>query len=223
MPSIRTALAIIAFFAAGLAWAGQVYRYVDEQGNTVIGSTLPAEAARRGYAILDGNGRVVKEVPPAPTQEELAEKARQERERKALEEAERQQREADRQLLRLYSHPNDAAGALNRKLEQMRSILQLKKGNIASARSQIQQAQSRAADLERAGQKVPQQILDRIDRLEADIQQTQREIELHEEELKHIIRDFKARIDRLEALTGEKRTVPLQLSAPDKKPSSTDP
>ena len=56
--------------------AANMYRYTDESGQVVISSTIPQEATKRGYDILGNNGRVIETIPPAPTEEEIAARAR---------------------------------------------------------------------------------------------------------------------------------------------------
>src|SRR5690554_2018434 len=104
-----------------------MYRYTDENGQLVISNTIPQEATRRGYDILSDNGRVIERVPRAPTDEEIAA-------REAEKERERQrefQKEQDRQLLKRFSHPNQATRAMHRKIQELPSLIQLKRGNIS--------------------------------------------------------------------------------------------
>ncbi|MFE8071307.1 DUF4124 domain-containing protein [Marinobacteraceae bacterium S3BR75-40.1] len=207
--------------ASSSAWATQMYRYKTENGRTALSNTLPPGAAERGYEILNASGRVIETVPPAPTEEEIAEQKRQEAERKRAEEEAKRRQEADRQLLRTYSHPDDAARALNRKLEEMRSIIQLKQGNIAIAQSQIRQEQSRAANMERSGNEVPQTLLDKIERLKAKIREVQSEITSYQKELDDTIAEFRHKIERLEELTDSPRTVPLKVDGEATQESSS--
>jgi chromosome segregation ATPase len=208
----RAAIAIAAclMIAAPVTAAGNLYRYTDESGNPVISHTLPQDASRRGYQILNSSGRVVDTVAPALTDEERAAK-------KALEEEQRRQAElakqrllADRQLLRTYSHPDDAVRALRRKLEQMQSLISLKQGNIANLQSQIRQEQSRAADIERAGREIPEQIPQKIESLQAEIRETELEIRRQETAIAKVVAEYEAKVVRLEELTKTHRTLPLQ-------------
>ncbi|OZB04973.1 MAG: hypothetical protein B7X58_14400 [Marinobacter sp. 34-60-7] len=183
-----------------------MYRYTDENGRLVIGSSVPQEATKRGYDILSNNGRVIKTIPPEPTAEELAarEAAKQQQEQR-----ERQQ-ELDRQLLKRFSHPDQAVRAMRRKINELEGIIQLKRGNISVISSQLDSEQSRAADMERAGREIPEATLDKIRRLESQIREIEREISAQRQDIAARKREYEADIERLEQITGEARTLPLE-------------
>ncbi|PAV24597.1 uncharacterized protein DUF4124 [Tamilnaduibacter salinus] len=194
-----------------LAVASTMYRYTDENGKTVISNTVPSNASERGYDILNSQGRVIERVEPAPTEEEIeARKARQER--KAQQEAQRKQ---DAELLRTYSHPDDAVRALRRKLEERRSLVQLKRGNISVVRSQLAEQEQRAADMERAGQTVSEAVTERIDRLQSRIKEIRSEIEEQQAETRVIREEYEEKIRRLETITGKERTLSIELPDAD--------
>ena len=203
-PAIAT-LAALGLLVATSAQAG-MYRYKDENGQTVISNTIPQEATKRGYEILGNNGRVVERVAPAPTAEEIAAReAEKERQRQA-----ELQRQEDQKLLQRYSHPNQAVRAMHRKIAEMEGIIQLKQGNISVIASQLDSEQGRAADMERSGREVPDASLEKIRRLESQINDIEREIAGQREQIQAMKDEFMADIERLEDITGEQRTVPLE-------------
>jgi len=196
--------AAAALMSASIAEA-RMYRYTDENGQIVISSTIPQEASRRGYDILSKNGRVIETIDPEPTEEEIAAR---EAEEKRQAEAERQ-RELDRKLLERYSHPDEAVRAMHRKIRELQGLNQLKRGNISVIVSQLDSEQSRAADLERSGRDIPEATLEKIRRLEAQIRDIEREINSQNANIKALRERFEADIERLEEITGEERTLPL--------------
>jgi predicted RNase H-like nuclease (RuvC/YqgF family) len=207
-PIISSAIALlttIGMLASTGAQAG-MYRYEDENGRMVISNTIPQEATRRGYDILGNNGRVVETVPPAPTAEEIAAReAEKERQRQA-----EIQSQKDKELLERYSHPDQAVRAMHRKVREMEGMIQLKRGNISVISSQLNNEQSRAADMERAGREVPEASLEKIRRLEAQIDDVEQEIQNQRRQIEEMKDEFKADIKRLEEVTGEQRTLPLE-------------
>lgn len=202
--SIRaTALALALGFSAQAA--ANMYRYTDENGQIVISSTIPQEATKRGYDILNDNGRVIDTIPPAPTEEEIAAREAEKQRQKELAE----QREQDRALLKRFSHPDQAVKAMHRKIRELEGLIQLKRGNISVISSQLDNEQSRAANMERAGREIPEATLEKIRRLEAQIRDIEREIASQTQEIEELRRAFEADIERLEEVTGEARTLPL--------------
>lgn len=185
--------------------AANMYRYTDENGQIVISSTIPQEATKRGYDILSNNGRVIETIPPAPTEEEIAAREAEKQRQKELAE----QREKDRALLKRFSHPDQAVKAMHRKIRELEGLIQLKRGNISVISSQLDNEQSRAADMERAGREIPEATLEKIWRLESQIRDIEREINSQTQEIEELREAFEADIERLEEVTGEARTLPL--------------
>lgn len=183
-----------------------MYRYVDKNGQMVISNTVPQEASTRGYDILNAQGRVVETVAPAPTEADLAARAaREERERRA-----QRQRLDDAKLLRRYSHPDDVVRAMHRKLNEMQSLSQLKQGNISVIVNQLDEEQSRAADMERSGRQIQEATLTKIDRLQGQVRDIEREIAIQNADVEKVRKQYMRDIRRLEDITGKEHTLPLQ-------------
>lgn len=203
-------IAVSALLFSAVAQA-RLYRYTDESGQIVISNTVPAKASVRGYEVIDDKGRVVQTIDAAPTQQELD--ARAAREERKKEQA--RQREEDTKLLKRFSTPDDAVRAMYRKLQELKSLNQLKRGNIAVLSNQLADERSRAANLERSGRDIPDSVLEKIDRLQSQISDIEREIATQNNEIKAARERFEADIKRLEELTDKQRTLPLDPE-PDK-------
>ncbi|GGY83821.1 hypothetical protein GCM10007071_33920 [Marinobacter zhanjiangensis] len=191
-----------------------MYRYKDDNGRMVISSTVPQEASTRGYEILNSQGRVVERIDAAPTEEELRQRAEKERKQQEAEE----QRVRDKALLRRYRHPDDAVRALHRKVDELEGLIQLKRGNISVTESQLDAEQSRAANLERSGREIPDATLDKIERLQAQIQDIEAEIDTQAREIEQIQAEYRADIERLEIITEQERTLPLEADSTETNP-----
>ncbi len=203
-PVVAGVAAFGLLFAAGAQ--ATMYRYTDENGRLVIRNTIPQEATKRGYDILSNNGRVVETVAPAPTAEEIAAREAEKERQKQLE----IQQEQDRLLLKRFSHPDQAVRAMHRKIRELEGIIQLKRGNISVISSQLDSEQSRAADMERAGRDIPETTLEKIRRLEAQIRDIEREISAQRQDIGEMKKAYESDIKRLEEITGETRTLPLE-------------
>ncbi|MDI9246546.1 DUF4124 domain-containing protein [Marinobacter sp. CHS3-4] len=210
---LRLTVSAVALLLLSSVAQANLYRYTDESGQVVISNTIPQEASKRGYDILNSQGRVIETVDPAPTAEEIA--AREARERRQEEEARR--RELDKKLLERFSHPDEAVRAMYRKVRELRGLSQLKRGNISVIESQLDTEQSKAADRERSGQKIPEATLKKIRRLESNIRDIEREINAQEAEIDAVKDQFVRDIERLETITGKARTLPLEVSPEDRE------
>lgn len=203
---LSLAAAVLATILGSSSVHANTYRYTDENGQMVISNTVPQDAVKRGYQILNQQGRVIREVAPALTEEEIAAReARKQREKELKE-----QRRRDAQLLKRFSGPDSAVKAMHRKIEELESLIQLKRGNISVLESQLQNEQSRAADMERQGREVPEGVLQKIDRLEQQISELETEIANQQSGIDETRQEFLKDINRLEQITDKERTLPLE-------------
>jgi predicted RNase H-like nuclease (RuvC/YqgF family) len=202
---LSLAAAALATILGSSAVHANTYRYTDENGQMVISNTVPQDAVKRGYQILNQQGRVIREVAPALTEEEIAAREARKQEEKRREE----QRKQDAMLLKRFSGPDSAVKAMHRKIEELESLIQLKQGNISVLESQLQNEQSRAADMERQGREVPQSLLQKISRLEEQIGELEAEIAGQRSDIDAVRQEFLKDIRRLEQITDKERTLPL--------------
>ncbi|MBB6340817.1 hypothetical protein HNP49_000967 [Pseudomonas fluvialis] len=173
-----------------LAGAAELYRYVNDRGVTVLDRLgVPPQFISKGYEVLNEQGRVVKVVPPAPS----------EAERQRLAE-EKEKADSDAQLLRLYSTPDDVERARARKLEEIDGQTSVAKANQQSLRTQQAAFQAQAADIERAGRQVPEHLLVQIDNLRAEQANLDKEIQRYAEMRKQIDASFQADKQRMKYL-----------------------
>lgn len=178
-----------------VAGATELYRYVDDKGITVLSRQgVPPEHIRRGYEVLNEQGRVVKVIPPAPSAEEM---------KHIL--AERARASSDAQLLRLYSTPEDVERARQRKLAELDGLIGVARSNLQSVRTQQANLQSQAADHERAGREVPAHLLAQIDNQKAEQARLKSDILRYQAVRKEADVSFNADRDRLKVLLGRNR------------------
>jgi len=204
-PAVTASVVALLLFTA--AASASMYRFTDENGQIVISNTIPQAASTRGYDILNSSGRVIETIDPAPTAEQIA--AREARKR--FEEKQERQLELDKKLLERFSHPDEAVRAMYRKIRELRGLSQLKRGNISVIEGQLDTEQGRAADRERSGREIAEATLEKIRRLESNIRQIEREISAQQAEIDAVKGQFVKNIERLETITGEARTLSLEV------------
>ena len=175
---------------SSLAGAAELYRYVNDKGVTVLDRLgVPPQFISKGYEVLNEQGRVVKVVPPAPS----------EAERKRLAE-EKAMASSDAQLQRLYSTVDDVERARVRKLEEIDGQTSVARANQQSLRTQQAALQAQAADIERAGRQVPEHLLVQIDNLRAEQGNLDKEIQRFVEMRKQVDASFQADKQRMKYL-----------------------
>mgnify|MGYP000482806745 CR=1 FL=1 len=184
---------------------GRLYRYNDAQGRVVLNDRIPPELISKGYSILNRHGQVVKVVPRELTEEEitLRDGSKGERKQRALREA--QQEKADQRLLTIFSNPEDAERARERKIEALDVIISINKSNIVRLRSEYDITQEQAAVQERAGKPVAEHLLEKVERFERQINKLE-ETNAAKEKEKLVVRESYAKdIERLKILIEQGR------------------
>ncbi|BBP80522.1 MULTISPECIES: DUF4124 domain-containing protein [Pseudomonas] len=168
----------------------ELYRYTNDKGVIVLDRLgVPSQYIDKGYEVLNDQGRVVKTIPPAPTLEE----------RKRMQE-EKARAGSDAQLLRLYTSVEDVDRALQRKLAELDGLISVARGNQQSLRTQQANLQAQAADNERAGRQVPEQLVSQIDNLRAEQQRLEQDITRYQQDRKNAQAGFAADRERLAQL-----------------------
>ena len=141
-PTLRTGLLCVVFaLTAGFvpdALAANTYRYKDDSGRIIHGSTVPPQFVKNGYEILNERGVVIQTIPRALTPAEIAAQEAQQAEREAAEALARQQQEADSLLLRLYRSPDEIA----RKRDERVTIID---GQITALLASLQKVEAEVA------------------------------------------------------------------------------
>lgn len=182
------------------AQSGQMYRYINAEGNPVLGYQVPPEFVANGYEILSSTGALISVVPRqlgAGEVENMDSLAA--RERAAKDEQERL-RKWDESLLLRYSSVEDIEAARDRALRDLRIRVSILKGKLRSVKQQVENYQALAADQERLGGTVDQEHLDAIDDLRDDIASTERAIKDRQLEIADVDASYDRDADRFASL-----------------------
>lgn len=191
-------LANASYAASGNAGPGKLYRYKDEKGVVVIRSTMPSEMIKRGYEILDRNGKVIQVIP---SESEIA--SQQESVRKKKE-----QDDYDLSLLRRYSFVKDIEEERRRKITELNTRLNVLKGNLTGVRAELENAYVIVADSERGGKEVDPVQKKRIQKLEEQITVTEQQIKHNEEDIRRREAEYARAMVRFRELQAIRNGTP---------------
>ncbi|SMF23780.1 hypothetical protein SAMN02745866_01536 [Alteromonadaceae bacterium Bs31] len=168
------------------------YRYLNEEGVKVLGQSIPPEYAQAGYEVLNASGQVIKVVPPAPSDEDIARNA-----------AEREIQQIYARLKRRYSAAEDIEDAKHRRLKNIDTNIAILNGNISGLKREINKQMSKAADFERRGVNIPKQLLDKLDNTRAELAVAEEILAIREKEYQEVI----AKYDQDKALFEKGRAL----------------
>jgi hypothetical protein len=161
--------------------AANLYRYTNDEGVKALSTSLPPEAAKRGYDILDANSmRLIKTVPPELTAEEIAaieqQKADEAEQQRLADIAAKEQAEIDRKqaiqdqtLLATYSSLEEFIDAKQRNLKHKQDTRSKLIDELPSYEADLVKFQQQAADDELAGRVVSENLLKRINAAKEEI------------------------------------------------------
>ena len=188
--------------ALGLANAahGELYKYVNEDGVTVLDSHVPARYVKNGYSILSLDGRVLEVVPRALTDEEIRIRDEALAEQRAREKAERERKIADQNLLRIYGSPEDVVRARDTKLASIEGFINTSRGNVARLESQKRNLETQLANIERAGGSISKERLNQIRSIDNRIRNNEAEIQEKLTEIDQLRASFSADLKRVREL-----------------------
>jgi hypothetical protein len=177
---------------APLTQAQHFYRWVDDQGNVQYTDKIPPSQIEKAHTELSPDGMRVTEVPPAMTPEEIQRERELERLRAQQQRLIDEQKAEDRVLLRTFRSLDDMIMVRDGKISAIDVMIQVTKSNIQRQRDWLLQLRAEAADLERAGEPVTDQLKERIATTERALKQALATI-LEREQQKQEIRDNFAR------------------------------
>ena len=169
-----------------------------------MGQAIPPKFVSKGYDILNAQGRIIETIPPALSTKQIAQRdalLEQEKQAKIVQAA---QDEIDDKLKQLYSHPDDAVRILERRTQDIKSVIQVKTGRINNAKKQIREQEELAANKQRKGLNIPKSIFTKISTLEKGISNAKADILELRNDYKLVLKEFDTKIRRLELIKKQK-------------------
>ncbi len=189
------------------------YRYPGANGDIVIDDKVPPEAIPRGYDVIRADGSIVKTVAPELSAQERRVWEQEQAITEARAEAEAKMRKWDESLMLRYSDLNDIEVAKQRALTNIRVRISILKSNLAVVKQQVLKNQADAAEMERQGRSVPEELLDTIRDLRLEVEATEGQIARRTEEIDEVAENYERDKARFAKLLGSVKLRRQQLDA----------
>ena len=198
----KTAIALCAMFSIALApaHAGKLYKWVDENGQVRYGDKIPAQYAKKSNQTLNKQGVVVETKAAAKTPEQIAEEQRLAELKKQQEQELREQQHKDRILLDTFTNEDEMIMTRDGKIEAIEAVIRITKGRNEKTRQRLADLNRQAANMERTGRKVPQEIHQQIAESRAQLKQNEDYIVSRQREQQAIREKFEQDIKRFRDL-----------------------
>lgn len=219
MTSRKLKLLIIPFFSTLLILSGtaqaKIVCWTNKDGVRECGNAVPPEYAQKERTTFNKQGRVTEVQERAKTKEELAadevkraeeEAKKAEEARLAAEEERRKQEQAnyDRVLLATYLSVEDIKHLRDRQLSSIDATITITRDGIGKLQAKMDENKKKAADFERKGKPVPEELQQEIDSLQQQIDDKNAFIATKEQEKVELNKKYEAQITRFRELKGEK-------------------
>lgn len=194
---------IIVMFAPGAGAA--IFKWVDKDGNTHFGSSIPPEYAKEDTQKERVNERgqtieIVQEKEKTP--EQLAEEKRLEEEEAARQKELERRRTHDRLLVNTYESVDQLEMTRDGKIGALEGQVTVADGQIREREALLERQRASAARLERSGGKVNEKLLKDIATTEDQIARNQKRIAALRADQERIRDQFDADIVRYRLLKG---------------------
>lgn len=189
------------------ASAGEVYRWVDENGEVHYSETLPPDFSDRGHDVLNEQGLVVDEDlsltpdPPeeVPEEHQLKELPRDAsglpRPKQLYSEAEMQAR-MDNFLMLRYDSEQEIVDAMNVEIKQLAYDQRLLETTRQSIEVAYEGQLKRAANMQRAGKQVTPATVKEINELQANLSDNAQDLDGLKAREENIRVDFQKQLER---------------------------
>ena len=198
-----TVLVLLLSLTATAQERGKVYKWVDENGVTHFGDSVPPEYSEARKDILNDQGVVVDEVAGKKTDEELA---AEQAERELANQRELQRR-ADQALLATYLSVDEILMHRDRRVELFQAQsrvteLYLRNLNRRLGKLEAEASRYQPYNPDPEAQMVDPDLVDDINETKGMIERHERNLDKYRQDEKQIIERFDGDISRFKTLKG---------------------
>lgn len=183
-------LALACGGAPGGALAAGIKCWTNDQGVRECGNAVPPEYAQKKHEELNKTGITVNETERAKTAEELAAEREREKQREEQERLAKQRAERDRVLLSTFTTEEDLLLARDSRLQAIDARIKHTREFMAKMEQTLQDMQAQAAEQERSGKGVSDDLKRELDDLQRQIQEQREFIEKSEQEKAEVRETF---------------------------------
>lgn len=183
--------------------AANMYKWVDNDGITHYGETIPPEYADKDRVELDKQGRVIKSDEVVTPERRLAKQQEDEKNREEARAALEQQRH-DKTLISIYNSVNEIDLARTRSLQQIDARINVLNSYLKATNEKLLALQTEADNDTRANRKIPASLQDDLQETQARLIKLQQDLEKPNAEKAALEARFAADKKRYMELTGKK-------------------
>ncbi|BBI98346.1 hypothetical protein FGKAn22_00390 [Ferrigenium kumadai] len=194
--------ALIIGFSFSLPAAAKMYKWVDDQGVTHYGETIPPEYANKDRSELNKSGRVIKKQEVL-TPEERRSKEEADAKKRSDAEVALEQKRRDKALLNTYSNVKEIDLARSRNLQQVDARLNSMNSQVKMANNNLLGLQKEADDFTKSNRKIPKSLQEDLQESQARLNKAQQDLEKAKADKAAVEARYDADKARYKELTGQ--------------------
>lgn len=176
MTKSQLLIALIAGIAFSLPASAKMYKWVDDQGVTHYGETIPPQYADKDRSELNKKGRVIKTNEVLSPEERLL-KEEEDARKRAEKEAALESRRRDKALINTYSSPDEIDLARHRNLQQIDARVNGVGAQLKIVSDRMAGLQKEADGYRQAGKKLPPSLQDDLNETQGRVDKLQQDLE----------------------------------------------
>jgi chromosome segregation ATPase len=208
---IALAVAAVGLLAFGVAYAGtttKLYKWVDKDGVTHYGSSVPPEYASQQSEQLNSHGQVVKTQDAQKTPAQLAAQAQAQQQTQRQAQADAAAKAHDKVLLDTYTSVADIERDRDSKLSAIDAQLTVLNGSINGVENTLAEYQDRANEAAKSDKAVTPKLQKQIDDTKQQLIENQQELLKQQQYKQQMQEQFTKDIARYKELTGQTPATP---------------
>ena len=175
MTKLKLIVVLVAGLAVSLPAAAKLYKWVDDDGITHYGETIPPEYAGKDREELNKEGRVIN-TEEVMTPERRRAKELEDEKRRAEAKAAIEQQRHDRMLINTYSNVHEIDLARTRSLQQFDARINMLNANLQAANDNLLSLQNEAEGYTKANRKIPASLVDDLKNAQDRLVQLQQDM-----------------------------------------------
>lgn len=176
MTKSQLLIALIAGISFSLPVSAKMYKWVDDQGVTHYGETIPPQYADKDRSELNQKGRVIrKDEVLSPEERRLKEE--EDARKRAEKEAALESRRRDKALINTYSSPAEIDLARARNLQQIDARVNGVGAQLKIVSDRMLGLQKEAEGYQQSGKKLPKSLQEDMDETRARLDKLQRDLD----------------------------------------------
>jgi hypothetical protein len=188
--------------AAPATMAGSIKCWTNKDGIRECGYSVPPEYSQQRIEIMNERGIVIEIKEAAKTEEQLAEEARLAKLKQEELRRQQQARLRDTVLLNTFTTERDLKISYDDKIAVIMGHIDITNTGTRSLNQHLKDAQRKAANYERAGEKLPESLLEEMKDIKRQIKDNDNFIARKMQEVKALNSQYEADLKRFRELRG---------------------